>query len=614
MPKYGIHHVVLSEAIEPLGNSSTEAVQKAAAVLDSNRGIAMLGAIGPDLFFWAPDYDLVDKLHILYQNINAIVELYNDTVQPITDICDAVVGEPLDAVLNTLAPNTKLLIEAAVEGLETTASLFQAAVGTRLFADVISGFNFSTDLASLPSASAQFFRQFTPPRQDNKGEADWYWFDMLHYRKTGDFARRLVENASTGTDRQRAYAYGYLSHIATDLAGHGYVNQIVGGPYRLHVQRHVTVENYIDSWKFQQQYGESINLTLFDRLGLEELPEEICSLLDGAFHATYTNVPHPTLLSEEGFLTPEQIHQTYEIFYEVLNLMKNMVILPPEEPFSGVAQILEDVLSDLLEPPPQAPSSPISGCSWEDILSFGTTAQSRQCYEDFFRQLTTWFAYLGELAEWLFETLVDLIDLLLAVLMSIPVTVLLAILYGIQLLLYDIYQTARSSLALEGFVYPEPDDLNSSHGLFLTTTYLSCTPQPRELTYPHQTALNVSHLVCPSSPLENPYTAPDFNNNWYDVTPDEFINIVPFDAAAFAAYAGASSPQATRDIHSFQGLRVGNATDLTKWLITVAAAGSDAEKESAFTNFDLDGDRGYFYRTWQGNIGSTSVTGESFVP
>ena len=55
MPKYGIHHVVLQETIGRLISDSTSYGQEAGNEMATHKDIAMLGAIGPDLFFWAPD-------------------------------------------------------------------------------------------------------------------------------------------------------------------------------------------------------------------------------------------------------------------------------------------------------------------------------------------------------------------------------------------------------------------------------------------------------------------------------------------------------------------------------------------------------------------------------
>lgn len=618
MPKYGIHHVVLTDAIGELLASPAAAAQNAGAELAGNHAMSMLGATGPDLFFWAPDYEIVDKLYTLYKNYQALVDLYNEVVQPIRDIRDAVV-EPIEDAVETLAPSTVAMIRTLIEEMRETAEVFKAAVSTGLFAGVISGANLITDAAGFPSLAASFFYMFRPPLQDGLGEDQWYWFDMLHYRKTGDFGRRLVTNARAGSAQQRAYAYGYLSHIATDLVGHAYVNQIVGGPYRLQVQRHVTVENWMDAWKFQEYYGENINQVLFDKFGLPDtLPGDVGDLLHKTLHDVYDSAPHPQRLPGDGFLTRNQIDQTYEIFFEILKFMQGMAVARPEEPFSGVADILEGALEDLLESPPSPPSSPSGACSLGDILSFGLTSSSRDCYEEFFDQLADWLSYIGELLAWAFETLLDLFDLLLSVLLALPIMVLLAILYGLQLLLYEIYQTVRAVLALQGFVFPEPRDLNDAHGRNLTTPFqcgiTGCFSSRLAmmhsavgtLAYPRWTNLTTSHLVCPGPVAEQPMTVPNFDPPLATTTPNQFINQTPLDLAALAAYAASPSPAQTRALYRYCR-RIGNATDLTAWMIGVAGnpEATSAERAIAFTNWNLDSDRGYGYKTWRGTLPPT---------
>jgi len=344
------------------------------------------------------------------------------------------VVEPVEDAVESLAPNTVALIRTAIENINQTAQLFLSALGNGLFAGVISGANIISDSTGLPHLASELFNQFIPPVQFNKPEDDWYWFDMLHYRNTSQFAGALKANA--GNERQRAYAYGYLSHIATDVTGHPFVNQIVGGPFRLHPQRHATVENYMDTWAFNHYYNQNVNQTLFDRLGFpESLPSEIGDLMHSSLLSAYPQgQPRPE------HLTREQIDQTYEVFYDILEMMHKMVIPRPEEPFNGVAEILNNALQDLLEPPPSPPASPSGMCSPGDIFSFGLTENSRDCYEEFFDQMEDWMQYLGELMYWTVETILDMIDLLMTVLLSLPVTVLLAILYGLQLLLYQMYQ------------------------------------------------------------------------------------------------------------------------------------------------------------------------------
>jgi hypothetical protein len=535
VPKYGVHQIVLADAIYGSGIEPG-----AADLLRQHQAMAMLGAIGPDLFFWGPDYEFVRILKGIYEAIDTVVQAYDAVVQPIEDL-----EEGVGHVLDMVTPASYRINDAFIQGLRDTTELLRQDVATGALSTALGVSNLLTDAAHVPSALTQIFNAFRPPRQRNESEANWYWFDMLHYRKTGDFARHLVEQARGGTDRQRAYAYGYLSHIATDLTGHPYVNQIVGGPYRLHVQRHAIVENFIDTWAFQRRYGESINQTLVDRLGLRNLkrmPRDIVDLLDGAFRATY-----PLRGTRPEFLTADQIQETYQNFHLVLGYMEKLAIPYPTEPFDEIGRILAEVFQDLIEPPPAGPGAPSGMCSFDDIWPVGTTDKSRQCYDSFFRWLEDYFAYLGRFMEWLFDTVRDLIDLLSAATMAIPLGVAMAILYEAQVALYDILQTIRSALALGGLVNPEPGDLDSAHGRNFTTTFQNCVPDLSDA-YPARTAPLVSPLVCPPRrdqhgvTLELPTTLPGFTQpGSADVTPFEFMRDAEFvDDTAYVSYAQAN--------------------------------------------------------------------------
>ncbi len=623
MPKYGIHEIVLSRAINALTSSSNPTERQTGNEMNSHRGLAMLGAIGPDIFFWAPDYTLVDKFYRLYTNIDKIVDAYREITRPFREVKDAV-GEATEAVVGSLAPSTVDLIKHLINEIKETTQLFKATVSTGLFAGVLNITDFISEMSSLPSLSAQFFNQFVPPFQNQMKNqqlhdvTEWYWFDMLHYRRTGRFARELVNSARTGSARQRAYAFGYLSHVSTDVVGHGFVNQVVGAPYRLNVQRHVTVENYMDVWAYNRYYqGENVAKTSLTRLGLpnpNQLPNEIVDLLDGAFRTTYSDL-YPTRLGDPGFLSKAQIKQTYEIFYKVMEIIEKMVVDRPEEPFSGVVDILSNALDDLLEPPPSPPDPPsdLTTCSWGDILSFGLTSSSRDCYEEFFEQAGQWMEYVGELLLWTFETMLDLLDLILATILALPISALLALLYGIQLLLYQFYQQCRSVLAQNGFSLPDPDDITNSTGRALTTTFLGCgTP----FKYPNLRNDSRSHLVCPNAGIETPVTAPDFYSYSNEVNSTNFIENVTFSLNTLTSYSQASTPSETVQLER-QSKQIGNAIDFTKWMISVAAntSASVDEQNIVYANWNLDGDRGYGYKTWNGKLSADqlNVESESYV-
>jgi hypothetical protein len=619
MPKYGVHEIVLNRASAVLANSGNSRASDAAHDIEQNKGIANLGAIGPDLFFWGTDYDAVDKLFTLYKNIEKVIDVYNKVVAPIRAVKDAV-GEATEAVVGSLAPNTLELVKKLVEEVQETATDFKATVTTGIFAGVIGIGDLFAEAAHLPRLSAELFDLFSPPMQHQlkAGQAldvrKWYWFDMLHYRRTGLFAKNLI--AAAGTSQERAYAYGYLSHIATDVVGHGFVNQIVGGPYRLNIQRHVTMENYLDSWAYTRyRNGADVSKKLAGTLQLpvpSQLPDGIVQMLDSAFRTTYADL-HPNLLRDPGFYTQGEIHTCYEAFHTVLSVFEKMGVEPPEEPFSNVLDILNDALSDLLESPPSPPDPPSSTCSWEDILSIGLTQSSRDCYDEFFREAAEWAKYLGELILWTFETLLDLLDLILSLLLALPITVLLALLYGIQLLLYGVYQNIRTMLAEFGFVYPLPDELFTSIGQSLTSTFLACGVPFK---YPLSRNNNVSHLVCPTGGIETMQTAPDFYSLSSPSDATDFIESLPFDRSALIDYAAAATPSQTVGLESsYPRKRIGNATELTKWMITAALGESAEDEPYVYSNWDLDSDRGYGYKAWSGRLDTSEnkIVEETYV-
>src|SRR5438034_458686 len=106
---------------------------------------------------------------------------------------------------------------------------------------------------------------------DNK---DFFWSDMLHYRKTSLFGNCLWslaasrgaepdDDARLWSDRLKAYALGYLTHLATDTAGHPFVNEKAGGPFRTHWQRHHLIENHIDAKTHDDEHGTDVNYNMF---------------------------------------------------------------------------------------------------------------------------------------------------------------------------------------------------------------------------------------------------------------------------------------------------------------------------------------------------------------
>lgn len=79
----------------------------------------------------------------------------------------------------------------------------------------------------------------------------WAARDFMAWKRTGQFAQNLVKRAKVeGDPRLLAYACGYRVAFAAKVCGSGFLNSIVGGPYRLHWWRSRWVSMYGDAWVY----------------------------------------------------------------------------------------------------------------------------------------------------------------------------------------------------------------------------------------------------------------------------------------------------------------------------------------------------------------------------
>ena len=626
MPKYGIHGIVLNRAIDRLQARGTAPAVDAAGNLSAHRDLAALGAVGPDIFFWAPDYEIVKQLRKVQDRIVAAIDAYNLIMEPIHRIEDAARSAAVDLV-DRLPPPLVAPVKVLIEQIQGISNTYRSAVSAVLATELIGIGNFIADAGKLPTRTSHFFSLFAPPLQthlDHGGPhnvQDWYWFDMLHYRRTGRFASNLVTQAgslhSPEKENALAYAYGYLSHIAADVVGHAFVNSVVGAPYRINVQRHVTVENFMDAWAYDAFYnGASASKDILIHLPLPAtMPDEIVGILDRAFRATYFDLA-PTRLGTPGFLTQDQIAAAYRTFYEVLQVIGKTGVARPEEPFPGANDLLSEIMSGLMGTlaPPPAPPEGAPPCAWEEILSLAATERSRDCYVGFFDRTEDWAQYIQEQFLWTFETVDDLVALIQATLPSMPLNVVLALLYGVRLLLYGSFRSARNVLAVYGFVTPEPDELGNNVAASLATTFLGCGSAPGG--YPRRRDNAVSHLVCPSSSPESPVTRPDVLPPAPVMDPVALVEDQTFLRESLRMYADAANPGTTRNLAA-ESLRIGSACDLTRWMIETSADphASGQDRNLLYANWNLDSDRGYGYRTWygRGTAGGTQIVGEEYT-
>lgn len=257
MPHPGTHIAVVqllasgddpkSQAIAKLfGHADVNATSSNLTDVARNR-YACLGAVGPDLFYFLldgseEDAELQEVAIRFYARLHELTR--------IADSADLAAGKVEEvagmipcgsALANVVFTEVHEAMQAIKLGLGIVGSLvadgFLAATGFNAF-------------SYLPS-----------PRQAGEPRTKWFWADYLHYVKSGEFTRNLLDLALldpkyNGTPELAAYAGGYFTHYVADTIGHPYVNQIVGGPYRLHRQRHTLVENFIDSVVWSNSFVE----------------------------------------------------------------------------------------------------------------------------------------------------------------------------------------------------------------------------------------------------------------------------------------------------------------------------------------------------------------------
>jgi len=121
MPKYAVHAITMEKAAEKL---PAYGGTQQADILLGHRNLAVAGALGPDIFFWAPDYTICQVLLKIFEAWDSLVKIYDESV--ISDIADAINGIKAaagDALEATIGPSYDLIMKVVEEFRETT-SLF----------------------------------------------------------------------------------------------------------------------------------------------------------------------------------------------------------------------------------------------------------------------------------------------------------------------------------------------------------------------------------------------------------------------------------------------------------------------------------------------------------
>ncbi|MGV1005038.1 MAG: hypothetical protein ACOYEV_09790 [Candidatus Nanopelagicales bacterium] len=553
---------------------------------------AGFGAQGPDfLVFSLKEYgtpldEFVNFLFGVYDALEPFIEFYEAVVEP---------------------------VEAAIDDAVTTLdkALFQGLIGDiGATADAISSALLAY-LEKLATSGVDLFYPFYPKLQQGEPENHWYWFDTWHYRRTGRFASTLWKLAQGDDDLMR-YAVGYGSHIGGDVAGHPFVNAIVGGPYRSHWHRHHLVENWIDAYA-RRYFGDTPRTKKCLRIKPEDtyladaisgsyyyrltefpggqLPGKLADLLVKAVDDTFAGATVPPALSAADFDTTYRLWQ--EWFERATRIGSAVKPTPVPPPGSATATLFGSYASGFPSPPGGAGGGGGGGGGFSIWGIFAAIA-------GFVKWLIDALAYT---VKWIITNIDDIFLL--------PVTEALGLvkwlLYQIRKFVWQIYDESRFALVLGAYLSPEPRDFARYPwgSAFINTSgaHLTGGPAPSFSGYPRKQEAHglfgptEHHLLYPGTLREYPF-AEAAPMPFYGANPEIVIGgWYPYDPAVDALYT-ATEPYGT-------GAQYTHWTDQNTWSahqfgsIPAFTARLLAKHIDDLPNFNLDADRGHGWKTWE---------------
>lgn len=599
MPGIPSHMLMMDEAA---GSLSPGADSELFAILNLHPDVARLGAAGPDMTFFAPDFgqwsvDLVEVITGFYDDvIGPVVELYEDRIEPVVDVLkdiEAGVEATLDEVTCDLVGTFSDNLDEVTERL--------AAIR-------------DSSILTLFSKAINVYDAMTPPLQDGKSEEDWFWFDYLHNRRTGRFIREMWSLADT--DRKRAYVLGYIAHYSGDFVGHEYVNTVVGGAPRAHLARHHFTENIIDVHFYDvvrnvEITAARVHLQLphgadVDALGTlrtivdnpNDVPDDmrpIFEMIHDAMRTTYDDAPHPKRIATE-YLAVEDLNTAFWFMLASLKAMTSSYVPAPTFPGADVLDAVNDAIGDFLDTagnPPTPSSSPPGFCLnfWSSDCDFSLDA-----LEDWLDYLWDTITYLGELLAWIGDLIRDLWQVF-ACTLSAPIKLALHGAFWLaHKTLHEVLMYLREALVLAAYIHPERDWVNNSP---LAQSFLTVGQRPlvetREQMFPHRAAeSNEGFQSYPETPTEEPATVPGPFGQLSTST--DMISGLASDDALRDAYATSGSPEATRKIEfDTIGQSIDSAVPMMTRLMRALVEGDS----SLLEDWTMDADRGIGYKNWR---------------
>lgn len=633
MPKFG-GHIVIGEAVaKKLGKDDEWLAGEEGAAL-------RLGAVGPDLTLFL--MDPAEDNEFVYTALGTGMGVYKD-IRRIADKVDELtdyIGEPATELTSWFTGGfSDSLLEFTGYAVQSFAAALKLVLFSKTTISVENPFKdmptetllkvFGADYlkwASVPKVDLQtnfdsssvtspayIFRYFgapyteDPPFKKKAGVgnySEWWWMDILHYRRSALFARSMLEAANASKDPVlMAYATGYYSHVGGDIVGHPYINSMVGGPFRNHALRHMVIESLLDVEIWRDRKGEEIiNSRLDKKVDLsKEAIEKIARLLSDSMKSVYANPPmgqEKIVTKHFGETAPsaDDLIKAYNTMSGYLAFSTDIGLEPPKKPPGNLGEVWEKVRQHL-----QTSIDKIGGYAHD----LGTVSGWE------------WLAALIGLVMWCAVLVIEILTLPFAITAAIIAVGPEWIIYLVNSALYDFIRNVRYTMALCGWGYAGQKDLDRPMSRELLT--VRSTLEGDNLVYPYAMTNRVDAywLYYPTARelggtlLEMPRTISGPYNRNHKAS--DFIDGLPFDVTNEADLKSLHAPKlpaAPNTINEAWSTGVlanmlrttpttaffGNAVDFTVMLI---------KGDYPDGSFDLDGDRGYASTQSQGYPPST---------
>lgn len=586
-----VHHLIAQRFLKTLPKKGLIKESFAQKLATEWQPYFLFGCQGPDpLFFNTKDmHPLAKEFASTFIDVQEFIEDFKEQIMAIIPPQVLAAAAKLQEVWADTVQRSALLSEIE-QGLTAAKNLLVILEENLLAA----GKKWLTDEFNV------FDKLLTHPIQD-KGKyaaGQWWWFDTLHYRKTGQYATQLLKNAKPDS-AQMAYALGYLTHFSADVTGHPFVNVVSGGPYRTHAQRHKFVENHQDVWAWQQvvEGQEFVQSKAGEQYIINgdagELPPDFNQYLRNTIAQVYTT----NGLHYGAPMTAEDLDDTYRLWLKWFRSLTNTLDLPKPVPYSLTKEMLE---------------------AWEKFAAnFSEIVDAVKGPKK--GKKSIWNIFKAILAAALAQVLlaaalVDFVLGLIATLGAAPLRYLISVAYEA---LYNSFMEFHQGLVLNGLAFPFTKQLQHPAALQTIRPDIPDTMHIRARDvvnwfpmkkFKFAPARQESHLIYPvpfSTSVDDAmrekdrtevapgsyFTADAFHYMW-----DPGLPVIPggYETIRTLHENSASSDQLFKELATAAKRgHLGNAVELSHFLMAEVAKGK------TIADINLDGDRGYAFPCWR---------------